>query len=200
MLDAFETVNLTDKERMQFKGTFSIEEIEKFNIIFKQEKAAAQLGNGISSKAPSRRKKWGGLSREAFDKLAIISAEDLKLHYTQEDCWTCYDGIVYDITAYLDQHPGGKRQLMSGAGIDCTREFNRIHYSATQPCQFLLDKIVGKAEVGFLSPQDMALFVHRSRRKAQKQPSGNSLCVSDMENSMSMNKSIGNVRKPTDQV
>jgi cytochrome-b5 reductase len=36
-------------------------------------------------------------------------------------------GVVYDITAYVDYHPGGEEELMRGAGIDSTDLFNEVH-------------------------------------------------------------------------
>ena len=36
-------------------------------------------------------------------------------------------GNVYNITQYLDYHPGGVEELMKGAGKDCTSLFNKKH-------------------------------------------------------------------------
>ena len=36
-------------------------------------------------------------------------------------------GAVYDITTYVDYHPGGAEELMRGAGIDSTDLFNEVH-------------------------------------------------------------------------
>lgn len=37
-----------------------------------------------------------------------VTKDELKTHNTQEDCWISYRGKVYDITKYLNFHPGGK--------------------------------------------------------------------------------------------
>ncbi|KAH8581924.1 cytochrome b5-like heme steroid binding domain-containing [Cryptosporidium sp. chipmunk genotype I] len=37
-----------------------------------------------------------------------VTREELKAHNSQEDCWISYQGKVYDITKYLEFHPGGK--------------------------------------------------------------------------------------------
>jgi cytochrome-b5 reductase len=34
---------------------------------------------------------------------------------------------VYNITPYLDFHPGGVDEIMKGAGIDATKLFQEIH-------------------------------------------------------------------------
>jgi hypothetical protein len=48
-------------------------------------------------------------------------------HNVQSDCWTSYNGKVYNITQYLDYHPGGIPILMEAAGKDCTNLFNKYH-------------------------------------------------------------------------
>eukprot|EP00438_Fugacium_kawagutii_P029520 Skav222746 [mRNA] locus=scaffold2390:557469:561422:- [translate_table: standard] len=48
-------------------------------------------------------------------------------HHKAGDCWTIFQGRVYDITLYIDFHPGGKRQIMQGAGKDMTTLFQKAH-------------------------------------------------------------------------
>jgi cytochrome b involved in lipid metabolism len=37
------------------------------------------------------------------------------------------DGVVYDITNYIDMHPGGKKKILRGVGIDATEVFYKSH-------------------------------------------------------------------------
>jgi len=46
---------------------------------------------------------------------------------TPADIWTALNGQVYNITAYLPFHPGGEKDLLRGAGKDCTKLFNATH-------------------------------------------------------------------------
>lgn len=41
--------------------------------------------------------------------------------------WTVIDGVVYDITNYIDMHPGGKKKILRGVGIDSTEIFHKSH-------------------------------------------------------------------------
>lgn len=41
-----------------------------------------------------------------------------------------YTGRVYNITPFLKFHPGGKAQLLRGAGIDCTELFDKVRVHA----------------------------------------------------------------------
>ncbi|KAK2747357.1 hypothetical protein FQN55_005106 [Onygenales sp. PD_40] len=43
------------------------------------------------------------------------------------DAWTSYMGKVYNITPYLPFHPGGKGELLRGAGRDSEKLFIEIH-------------------------------------------------------------------------
>lgn len=41
--------------------------------------------------------------------------------------WSSWQGKVYNITPYLDFHPGGRDELMKGAGRDGTKLFMEVH-------------------------------------------------------------------------
>jgi cytochrome-b5 reductase len=56
-----------------------------------------------------------------------VSMEELEKHKTPDDCWICVRGKVYNVTHYLDFHPGGVEEMMRGAGTDATELFNEIH-------------------------------------------------------------------------
>lgn len=53
--------------------------------------------------------------------------EEIKKHNTQESMWTVLNGNVYDLTMYIDYHPGGAKKLMMGAGKDCTSLFSNYY-------------------------------------------------------------------------
>ncbi|XP_051880401.1 cytochrome b5 reductase 4 isoform X2 [Pristis pectinata] len=56
-----------------------------------------------------------------------ITPEELAKHNTKTDCWICIRGLVYNVTPYLEYHPGGEEELMKGAGADATELFDQIH-------------------------------------------------------------------------
>lgn len=59
-----------------------------------------------------------------------ISATELRKHNTVQDCWIALNGEVYDITAFLQMHPGGVARLMEVAGGDATEKFYQMHSDA----------------------------------------------------------------------
>lgn len=56
-----------------------------------------------------------------------ISKRELQKHASRQDAWTVLAGKVYNITPYLDFHPGGVPQLMRAAGKDGTQLFMEFH-------------------------------------------------------------------------
>ncbi|XP_049587834.1 cytochrome b5 reductase 4 [Syngnathus scovelli] len=60
-------------------------------------------------------------------RLIEVTHEELQKHNTRNDCWTCIRGMVYNVTSYMDYHPGGEDELMKAAGIDGTDLFDQVH-------------------------------------------------------------------------
>lgn len=60
-------------------------------------------------------------------RLIEVTQEELQKHNTREDCWTCIRGMVYNVSPYMDYHPGGEEELMKAAGIDGTELFDQVH-------------------------------------------------------------------------
>ncbi|KAI3405459.2 hypothetical protein KGF56_001729 [Candida oxycetoniae] len=56
-----------------------------------------------------------------------ISKAELQKHTSKRDCWTCINGKVFNITPYLNYHPGGVDEIMKCAGRDGTSLFNKYH-------------------------------------------------------------------------
>mmetsp|Transcript_7010 Transcript_7010/g.7697 ORF Transcript_7010/g.7697 Transcript_7010/m.7697 type:complete len:125 (-) Transcript_7010:56-430(-) len=66
-------------------------------------------------------------------KRGPITKEEVKKHKTDEDCWIILNGNVYNVTEYLDYHPGGRPKLMMAAGKDATSLFNKYHAWVNYP-------------------------------------------------------------------
>lgn len=71
-----------------------------------------------------------------------VSKADLKQHSTQGDCWTSINGRVFNITPYINFHPGGVDEIMKCAGRDGTALFNKYH-SWVNPERLLASCMVG---------------------------------------------------------
>lgn len=71
-----------------------------------------------------------------------VPVSELKLHHTRTDCWTCINGKVFNITPYVDFHPGGVDEIMKCAGRDGTALFKKYH-SWVNPDRLLENCMVG---------------------------------------------------------
>ena len=59
--------------------------------------------------------------------LIEVTEEEFKKHNKKEDCWICIRGFVYNVSLYMEYHPGGEDELMRAAGADGTDLFNEVH-------------------------------------------------------------------------
>ncbi len=50
---------------------------------------------------------------------------DVAKHNSATDCWMAISGKVYDVTSYVDNHPGGPA-ILKGCGQDATTIFNSV--------------------------------------------------------------------------
>lgn len=56
-----------------------------------------------------------------------MDGAEVAKHNTSKSCYIVLQGTVYDVTSYLEEHPGGAAILLSNAGQDATAEFGKIH-------------------------------------------------------------------------
>ncbi|XP_077292840.1 cytochrome b5 reductase 4 [Arctopsyche grandis] len=56
-----------------------------------------------------------------------VTPAELASHDKPDSPWIAIKGNVYNITAYLDYHPGGPDEVMRGAGKDATQLFDQVH-------------------------------------------------------------------------
>jgi hypothetical protein len=80
-------------------------------------------------------------------KLRQITAAEVAQHTTQGDCWLIIDDNVYDVTKFIDQHPGGHRVLVDVGGQDATDEFYDVEHSNVAHDRmeaFLIGELAGR--------------------------------------------------------
>ena len=71
--------------------------------------------------------------------LTTYTIDEVKKHNKESDAWMVIDNKVYDVTKYMDKHPGGKEAILKYAGKDATKAFYQIHE------KYMLDdlKVIG---------------------------------------------------------
>jgi predicted heme/steroid binding protein len=64
-------------------------------------------------------------------------------HNSQSSCYTAISGSVYDLTPFINQHPGGARNILIICGIDGTAAFMNQHSGQSRPEQILTTFKIG---------------------------------------------------------
>jgi len=72
-----------------------------------------------------------------------ITLTEVAAHATRTDCWTAIDQTVYDLTPYIQQHPGGAGALENLCGIDGTAAYKSQHGGEQRPASELASLAIG---------------------------------------------------------
>jgi len=79
-----------------------------------------------------------------------LTAAEVAKHNTASDCWMIINNKIYDVTSYMNSHPGGTGTIAEGCGKDGTQLFDTKggtgnSHSATA------DSILGSFYIGDLN-------------------------------------------------
>ncbi|KAL8298929.1 hypothetical protein RB597_007518 [Gaeumannomyces tritici] len=56
-----------------------------------------------------------------------VSWDELRQHSTKESCWVVIHGKVWDVTGFINAHPGGAQVILKHAATDMTRPYADVH-------------------------------------------------------------------------
>ncbi|EUC45260.1 hypothetical protein COCMIDRAFT_96091 [Bipolaris oryzae ATCC 44560] len=72
-----------------------------------------------------------------------LSQSEVASHNQGKDLWVCIRGYVYDVSNFIEEHPGGEEVLRSFAGKDATEAFEDAAHSE-EVTPIMKELIVGK--------------------------------------------------------
>jgi hypothetical protein len=61
------------------------------------------------------------------ERVRSVSAAELAEHSSRESAWVRIGESVYDVSHWLEDHPGGQTVLLNHAGRDATHAFRSFH-------------------------------------------------------------------------
>ncbi|EXJ86933.1 hypothetical protein A1O3_03887 [Capronia epimyces CBS 606.96] len=101
-----------------------------------------------------------------------FSWEEVQTHNHRESCWVVIHGVVYDLSDFLDKHPGGATSILRYAGQDATQEYDAIHPPHTIEKGLSRDKHLGRIDVEQGNSDSVVAVATDERRKEKGIVSG----------------------------
>ncbi|CAM6088609.1 unnamed protein product [Calypogeia fissa] len=75
----------------------------------------------------------------------VYKLSEVEVHNSAKDCWLVIDGKVYDVTKFLEEHPGGDEVLLSATGKDATDDFEDVGHSNSAR-EMMAEYLVGEID------------------------------------------------------
>lgn len=80
------------------------------------------------------------LSEDTKNDPDTYSLSDVAEHGSAESCWSAIDGTVYDLTEFIEEHPGGSRAILVICGSDGSGSFNSMPAAVMPAARLALAK------------------------------------------------------------
>lgn len=92
--------------------------------------------------------------KERFESAdGVYTWQEVAAHNSEESAWIAIEGLVYDITEFVDRHPGGKEILLTAVGREATDLFNSYH-----PFTDIPRKVLKKYRIGSLATFEHPIY------------------------------------------
>lgn len=112
--------------------------------------AAAPMESPTASDSPSASvtssastSSTASASPSASSTTGSYTLADVAKHADANSCWSAVNGKVYDLTKWINQHPGGPRRILAMCGKDASDAFNGQHGGQARPAKELAGFEIG---------------------------------------------------------
>jgi len=129
---------------------FSFLFILKRNQLFYQQKTdlSKEVINREQNQQTTTNNQIQTSTNQETKEVRYYTIEEVNKNNSKESCWTVIRGKVYDLTQWIDKHPGGADKILSICGKDGTQVFIQKHGGKEKP-----EKILKEFEIGILKNQ-----------------------------------------------
>ncbi|XP_054552923.1 cytochrome b5 type B isoform X2 [Talpa occidentalis] len=94
----------------------------------------------------------GGKGQGVEKPVTYYRLEEVAKRNSPENIWLVIHGRVYDITRFLNEHPGGEEVLLEQAGADASESFEDVGHSSDAR-EMLKQYYIGDVHPNDLKPQ-----------------------------------------------
>ncbi|KAM6064396.1 cytochrome b5 type B [Theristicus caerulescens] len=108
---------------------------------------------------PGKRTEAGGCAAAGEAAAGpVFTLEEVGKRNSSQEAWLVIHGRVYDVTRFLEEHPGGEEVLLEQAGRDATESFEDVGHS-TDAREMLKQYYIGE------------IHPHDRKKEGSKDPS-----------------------------
>ncbi|KAI6024493.1 cytochrome b5-like heme/steroid binding domain-containing protein [Pisolithus marmoratus] len=93
----------------------------------------------------------------------VITLQEFQAHTTRDSLYTLVHEKVYDVTKFIDEHPGGDEVILAEAGRDATDAFEDVGHS-DEARELLPGMLIGEMDKDGVSPLDPFSYCSYSSR------------------------------------
>ncbi len=86
----------------------------------------------------------------------MYTYSEIHKHNKGEDCWVIYKDMVFDVTKFLDEHPGGAATILEYGGADLTEPYidhNHSHHATKLLMEYQVGVVDLNSKEEFLKAQ-----------------------------------------------
>ncbi|KAI8950072.1 glycolate oxidase [Xylaria longipes] len=90
--------------------------------------------------------------------MAVLDGAEVAKHNTEKDCWVVINGKVWDVSDFLEKHPGGASVISRYSGRDASEAYDEVHDPELIIATLAEDRCLGTVRPGSLpEPQEETL-------------------------------------------
>eukprot|EP00049_Salpingoeca_infusionum_P014927 m.286275 g.286275 ORF g.286275 m.286275 type:complete len:1080 (+) comp15779_c0_seq1:241-3480(+) len=119
---------------------------------------STQVPQQSASKASTSTKT--STAKDSSATLKEYTMDEVAAHTSKTDCWVVLHGKVYDLTSFLEDHPGGAASIMAYAGKDASKQFDMLHAADIIPKyadDYLVGVVAGQGSTTALTPGGLTM-------------------------------------------